>query len=144
MFPSVWDESEPGSSSLPYQMGMSHRESFLSSKPSSTPRGAVGGFILIVVMALAFAVAGAPGLFVGLMFVVAVLSLIGGLASSRDEAQKRMTAELAEAEARDRLAKDVARSVRESMTGMIKVRCRYCGGLNGENDEKCESCGAPL
>lgn len=26
----------------------------------------------------------------------------------------------------------------------IKVKCRYCGGLNSQTDEKCGFCGAPL
>ena len=27
---------------------------------------------------------------------------------------------------------------------LIKVRCRYCGALNPQNDQKCIGCGAPL
>ena len=27
---------------------------------------------------------------------------------------------------------------------LIKVKCRYCGGLNSQTDEKCGFCGAPL
>jgi Flp pilus assembly protein TadB len=27
---------------------------------------------------------------------------------------------------------------------MVKLKCRYCGGLNSQNDEKCGFCGAPL
>ncbi|HIH01701.1 TPA: hypothetical protein HA259_06475 [Thermoplasmata archaeon] len=26
----------------------------------------------------------------------------------------------------------------------VRVRCRYCGTLNGEHEEKCDSCGANL
>lgn len=99
---------------------------------------------MIIVIALILAAAGLPGVFVGVMFLFAVIALIGGLAASKDEADRRFAEELAEAEARERFVDDVANSVKERMTGMIKVRCRYCGALNGEHDEKCESCGAPL
>jgi Flp pilus assembly protein TadB len=27
---------------------------------------------------------------------------------------------------------------------LIKVKCRYCGGLNSPTEERCEFCGAPL
>lgn len=27
---------------------------------------------------------------------------------------------------------------------VVKVRCRYCGGLVGEDDRRCPSCGGPL
>jgi len=27
---------------------------------------------------------------------------------------------------------------------LIKVKCRYCGGLNSQTDERCGFCGAPL
>lgn len=79
------------------------------------------------------------------VFLLAVISLIGGLAASKDEERRRAMVEQREVEAmdRDRLVEDITRSVKKSM-GFIKVRCRYCGGLNDEHDEKCESCGAPL
>jgi hypothetical protein len=28
--------------------------------------------------------------------------------------------------------------------GLVKVRCRYCGGLGDEANDRCPSCGAPL
>jgi hypothetical protein len=28
--------------------------------------------------------------------------------------------------------------------GLVKVRCRYCGGLGDETSDRCPSCGAPL
>jgi Flp pilus assembly protein TadB len=27
---------------------------------------------------------------------------------------------------------------------LVKVKCRYCGGLNSQSDERCGFCGAPL
>lgn len=142
--PSVWDDSEWGSGGFQSGVSFGRRRYEDRGRTPPTPAGAVGGFILIVVIALVLAAAGAPGLFVGMLFLFALIALVGGLAASKNEAERKYMEELAEDEARERFVDDVATSVKERMTGMIKVRCRYCGALNGEHDEKCESCGAPL
>lgn len=113
-------------------------------RQTPTPGGAIAGFVLILVLTVIFASAGAPGVFLAFMVLMAIVSLVGGLAASEKEARRIRHAAWEKETARERLVEDVAYSVRESMKGTIKVRCRYCGGLNGEEDEKCESCGAPL
>jgi rubrerythrin len=99
---------------------------------------------MTVVMAFVFAAMGAPGVFslfailTGVVFVVA--SLVSKERQERLAEEERMRAE----EERARFSEEVAQTVKESLKGTIKVRCRYCGALSDENDEKCESCGAPL
>lgn len=57
----------------------------------------------------------------------------------RHEEQKAERERAAEEARSEAFAQRVA-----SQNDGIKVRCRYCGALNDEHDEKCESCGAPL
>ncbi len=102
------------------------------------------GFVVFLVVVIVFATMGAPGFMLAVMIVGAVLFLIIGLVSSAIENEKIARAEEAEMEARERFKQEIAQSVKEKLDGTIKVRCRYCGALNGEDDEKCESCGAPL
>lgn len=105
----------------------------------------------MLVMAIVFARMGAPGEFVAFAVLGAVafiiVSLIARVHEDRLIEEERTRAEeewTRREEERDRFKEEVARSVKESIKGTIKVRCRYCGGLNEEHDEKCESCGAPL
>lgn len=111
---------------------------------TTTRAGAVVGFVAMIGAAVFLAFMGMPGFFVGFAIFAAFLVLIGGLAGSISEEQRIMRAEEAEAEAKERFKEEVAQSVKQKLEGTIKVRCRYCGALNGEQDEKCESCGAPL
>lgn len=47
--------------------------------------------------------------------------------------------------ARYRLLRRYAQRVEKfRQESAIRVRCRYCGALNPQNDEKCMGCGAPL
>lgn len=113
------------------------------------------GFVLMIGAAVFLSFMGAPGFFVGFAIFAAFLVLIGGFAGSISEDRRIMKAleaeeeakaeaEAAEAEAKERFKEEVAQSVKQKLEGTIKVRCRYCGALSDENDEKCESCGAPL
>ena len=111
---------------------------------TNTRAGAVVGFIALIGAAMFFAYLDAPGFFVGFAIFAAFVALIGGLVMSASEEQQIMRAEEAEAEAKERFKEEVAQSVKQKLEGTIKVRCRYCGALSDENDEKCESCGAPL
>lgn len=60
----------------------------------------------------------------------------------RHEEAKAEQARIAEEERRTMYARNIASAMKPG--NGVKVRCRYCGALNGEHDEKCESCGAPL
>lgn len=105
-------------------------------------------FIVVLILALASAYfvasIGAPVFFIIFAFVAPFLWVANVLIRRGAEADRRAEAQRAADEERERLKEEVAQSVKETMKGTIKVRCRYCGGLNGEHDEKCESCGAPL
>ena len=116
---------------------------------SEAPRiGMAVIFIVVIILALAFASfaasIGAPWFFVAFAFVAPFLWAVNVLIRRGAEEDRRAEAQRAADEERERLKEEVAQSVKETMKGTIKVRCRYCGGLNGEHDEKCESCGAPL
>lgn len=49
---------------------------------------------------------------------------------------------VAEEERRKIFAQNIALAAKAAT--QVKTRCRYCGALNEEHDEKCGSCGAPL
>lgn len=112
-------------------------------RPPTTAGILVGGGAMFVA-AIVFAGMGAPGEFVALVILGAVFFVVASLVAKGHE--ERLVAEerTLKEEERDRFKEEVARSVKESIKGTIKVRCRYCGGLNEEQDEKCESCSAPL
>lgn len=97
-----------------------------------------------MVMAFVFAGMGAPGLFVLFALLTGVIFLVFGFMTRGRAIERIAEAERAAEESRVQFREEVAQSVKESMKGTIKVRCRYCGGLNDEHDDRCESCGAPL
>lgn len=105
-------------------------------------------FIGVLILAVAFASfaasIGAPWFFVIAAFVVPFLWVANVLIRRGVEEERRAEAQRAADEERERLKEEVAQSVKETMKGTIKVRCRYCGALHDESDEKCSSCGAPL
>jgi rubrerythrin len=75
----------------------------------------------------------------GLIIVGAIFIVLSVYVKAREE-QKAEQERTAEEERARMFAQSIASNIR---TG-VKVRCRYCGALSDENDEKCESCGAPL
>jgi RNA polymerase subunit RPABC4/transcription elongation factor Spt4 len=72
-----------------------------------------------------------PGIFVGLGLIIPALGLVALgiiLLLARYAVLRRYASKVEE------LRKESA----------IRVRCRYCGGLNAQDAEKCLTCGAPL
>lgn len=105
-------------------------------------------FIVVIILAVAFASfaasIGAPGVFIVFAFVAPFFWVANVLIRRGAEENRRAEAQRAADEERERLKEEVAQSVKETLKGTIKVRCRYCGALHDESDEKCSSCGAPL
>lgn len=106
--------------------------------------GIIGVGILVMFMSIVFASAGAPGFFVAFPVLMGIVFIVAGLAANDREKRLAEEERVRAEEERDRFKEEIAQSVKETMKGTIKVRCRYCGALSDENEEKCESCGAPL
>lgn len=100
--------------------------------------------VMAAFMSIVFASMGAPGVFVVFPLIAGFLFVIVGLAAKGHEERLAEEERARAEEERDRFKEEVAQSVKETMKGTIKVRCRYCGALSDESEEKCESCGAPL
>jgi uncharacterized membrane protein len=71
-------------------------------------------------------------------FIMIVLSFFVHKHEDYEEVARLETVE----EQRKEQIEEIAKSIKDQMT--VKVRCRYCGSLNDENANKCESCGAAL
>lgn len=100
--------------------------------------------VMMMFMSIVFASVGAPGLFAAFPLLMGLVFIVLGLAANDREKRLAEEERVRAEEERDRFKEEIAQSVKETMKGTIKVRCRYCGGLNDEHEEKCESCGAPL
>jgi len=98
----------------------------------------------MMVMGIVFAGMGAPGLFVLFAFVAGLIMIAWFYFAREEEAELAEREAIASDEADERLRDEVAQAVKDSMKGAIKVRCRYCGSLNDEKANKCDSCGATL
>lgn len=117
---------------------------YSNSDPRQNPAGAVIAGIMMMIMSFIFAGMGFPWIFSVFAFLAGMIAVILSFASYRrheSEAEERVTA--AE-EAQERFKEEVAEAVKESIKGTIKIRCRYCGSLNDENANRCDSCGATL
>lgn len=104
----------------------------------------VGVTIVAVVFASFAASIGAPSFIIIMAFVMPFFWVANILIRRGIEEERKAKERRAAYEEREQLKEEVAQSVRTSMKGAIKVRCRYCGALSDVHDEKCESCGAPL
>jgi hypothetical protein len=89
-------------------------------------------YLMLAIMSLFFGLfLLIPGFFVGLGLIVpALILVVVGVAFL-----------IARYFILKRYAQQVEKLRRESA---IRVRCRYCGSLNPQDDEKCIGCGAPL
>lgn len=119
------------------------RPSQASSERHSHLNVLLGG-VLFVAMGFVFAGTGAPGIMVLFPFAAGFLMIGYSFVHKRTVEERALEEERAASEARERLRDEIAESVKERLKGDVKVRCRYCGALNDEHDDKCESCGAPL
>jgi hypothetical protein len=113
-----------------------------SSAPSTAMTVIIG--VASVATAIFAAGNGAPGFFVAAVLLSGTVFVIWSLIAKSWEEQRIAEAERAAEEARERFKEEIAQSVKESMKGTVKVRCKYCGMLSPEDEDKCESCGAPL
>ena len=139
---------------IPYTSEPPRPNGFEEPSPNFSALILIGAVLFVVgmgAMALNFAVAGAVA---GLGF----LMMIGGglarnwhdfgYASADLDAQYKVSYgepdsardSWARAEARMKDVEEVVKTVKT----MIRVRCRYCGMLNEEKANKCESCGGAL
>lgn len=78
---------------------------------------------------------------IGMLVLGLVFIALSFYVKKHDEA-KLAQERAAEEELSKKLAQNIASAARAAAP--VKVRCRYCGALSDENDEKCESCGATL
>ena len=108
------------------------------------PVGAVLGGVVFIIMAFVFLSLGAPGAFAAFMIVIGIIMIIGYKFEKDWQEDRWARRVVAYEEAQERIRRETVQTVKESLKGTVKVRCKYCAGLNDENDEKCESCGAPL
>ena len=82
-----------------------------------------------------------------IMVIIGIILIIGGAASRGRELEENALRQAAAEEEidRERAERELEKQeIVNAVKSTIKVRCRYCGTLNEENEEKCDSCGAPL
>lgn len=82
-----------------------------------------------------------------IMVIIGIILIIGGAASRGRELEENALGQAAAEEEidRERTERELEKQeIVNAVKSTIKVRCRYCGTLNEENEEKCDSCGAPL
>ena len=99
---------------------------------------------MMMIMSFVFAGMGAPGVFSAFAFLIGLIAVVSSYVSYRRKEGEAEEMAIAAEETQKRFKEEVAEAVKDSMKGTIKVRCRYCGSLNDENANKCESCGAAL
>jgi hypothetical protein len=97
-----------------------------------------------VLVAILAGASGAPGFFVAFALIAGLFSFIMYFPAQKSLEDEKARERLEYEERQKQLRTEVATTVKETLRSSIKVRCRYCGMLNGEEDERCESCGAPL
>lgn len=91
-------------------------------------------------------------IFLGIMMIGAALAAKKGADNAEDESLRaaqfeKMEQQLEWEEAARQRQREREREVQEIIKAVkttIRVRCRYCGTLNEEKANKCESCGAIL
>lgn len=84
-----------------------------------------------------------PAIFVLFGICVSALGFVTIWLGLRRRESERSRAELAESLAQVEHEIQVKEIV-DAVKSTIKVRCRYCGTLNEEEERVCESCGGPL
>jgi uncharacterized membrane protein len=76
-----------------------------------------------------------------LIFVGFIMILLSFFVHKHEDEEEVARLETVEEERKEQI-EEIAKVIKDQMT--VKVRCRYCGGLNDEKANKCESCGAAL
>ncbi len=119
-----------------------------NTKNQSSPSSLLITGVLVIVMgivsAIAFESSGGPAEFGLVVIAIGVVLIIASPFVKQREEEQRLEMESTEELEEKRFKEEIAAAVQEKMKGMIKVRCKYCGSLNDETADKCESCGAAL